>query len=58
MITLSLLLFVLFLGLKLAEIIDWSWWLVTSPLWFSAIVSVIVYVIVGVGAWAIKTRRF
>jgi len=27
------LLFLLFLGLKLAGIIDWSWWWVTIPLW-------------------------
>jgi hypothetical protein len=27
------LLFLLFLGLKLAGKITWSWWLVTAPLW-------------------------
>jgi hypothetical protein len=27
------LLFLLFLGLKLADKIDWSWWWVFSPLW-------------------------
>lgn len=27
------LLFLLFLGLKLTNQIDWSWWWVTSPLW-------------------------
>ncbi len=26
-------LFVVFLVLKLAGVIDWSWWWVTSPLW-------------------------
>lgn len=26
-------LFLLFLGLKLGNVIDWSWWWVTSPLW-------------------------
>jgi hypothetical protein len=25
--------FLLFLGLKLTNVIDWSWWWVTSPLW-------------------------
>ena len=25
--------FLLFLGLKLADLIDWSWWKVCSPLW-------------------------
>lgn len=27
------LLFLLFLGLKLTNNIDWSWWWVTAPLW-------------------------
>lgn len=27
------LLFLVFLILKLTHVIDWSWWLVTSPLW-------------------------
>lgn len=30
---LSFLLFLLFLGLKLGHVIDWSWWWVTIPLW-------------------------
>jgi hypothetical protein len=25
--------FLLFLGLKLTDAIDWSWWWVTAPLW-------------------------
>jgi len=28
------LLFLLFLGLKLTNYISWSWWWVTSPIWF------------------------
>lgn len=36
------LLFLLFLGLKLTNQIDWSWWWVTAPLWGGiAIVSLI-----------------
>ena len=27
------LLFVLFVGLKLTNLIDWSWWWVSAPLW-------------------------
>lgn len=26
-------LFLLFLGLKLGGVIDWSWWWVTAPIW-------------------------
>jgi hypothetical protein len=33
------LLFVLFTGLKLGHVIDWSWWWVTSPLWISVSVA-------------------
>jgi hypothetical protein len=32
---LSVILFVVFLTLKLTDQIDWSWWWVTSPLWIS-----------------------
>ncbi|MCH5167866.1 MAG: hypothetical protein J1F35_08310 [Erysipelotrichales bacterium] len=32
-ISLSTILFVVFLVLKLTNTIDWSWWWVTSPLW-------------------------
>jgi hypothetical protein len=35
-------LFIVFLVLKLTNAINWSWWWVTSPLWISAIISVIV----------------
>ena len=39
------LLLVLFVGLKLAGVIAWSWWWVLSPIWIpSAIVLVIVAV--------------
>lgn len=30
---LPVILFVVFITLKLANVIDWSWWWVTSPLW-------------------------
>ena len=30
---LSGLLFIVFLVLKLTDIIDWSWWWITAPLW-------------------------
>lgn len=35
------LLFLLFLGLKLGHVIDWSWWAVTSPLWGAAAVGAV-----------------
>ena len=50
------LLFLLFLGLKLTNQIDWSWWWVTAPLWgpialvlgFALIVIIIAFSIAGV----------
>jgi hypothetical protein len=43
-----LILFIIFLTLKLTNIIDWSWWLVTSPLWlpFVIIISIILFIFV------------
>lgn len=37
------LLFVLFLGLKIAGVIGWSWWWVTAPLWIPAMLLVVIY---------------
>lgn len=39
-------LFLLFLGLKLAGAIDWSWWWVFAPLWLPAAIVIVVLVIV------------
>lgn len=33
-------LFIVFLILKLCNVIAWSWWWVTAPLWISAIIAV------------------
>ena len=46
------LLTIVFIILKLCNIITWSWWWVLSPLWISAILWVIVLVIVLLaGGW-------
>lgn len=34
----TLLLTILFIGLKLGGLIDWGWWWVLSPLWLSFLV--------------------
>lgn len=31
----------LFIGLKLTNYIDWSWWFVTAPLYVPAIIAII-----------------
>lgn len=43
---LDIILFVVFLILKLTGDIDWSWWWVTSPLWIP-IAIVVAFVILG-----------
>ena len=35
------LLALLFIGLKLTNYIDWSWWLVTAPLYVPAIIAIL-----------------
>lgn len=50
------LLFLLFLGLKLGNVIDWSWWWVFAPIWIP-----VVLFLVGIGIlflwFAITTPR-
>ena len=33
--SLSAVVFIVLLTLKLSDVIDWSWWLITLPLWWS-----------------------
>lgn len=43
------LLFVVFLVLKLTNVIDWSWWWVTAPLWIPfSIVAVFMIIMLAV----------
>lgn len=41
----------LFIGLKLCKVIDWSWWWVISPLWIGLAVVLIILLIVFLIAW-------
>lgn len=38
-------LLLLFIGLRLGGVIDWSWWWVLSPLWIPLAVAVVVMLI-------------
>lgn len=48
----------LFVGLKLANVITWSWLWVTSPFWIGAIISICAFIFMGLFmlflAWLIK----
>ena len=56
--------FIVFLVLKLCNVIDWSWWWVTAPLWipvalFVAVCAVVFVVafFVGVIKYIVKSSR-
>lgn len=46
--SLTTLLTVLFIGLKLTGHIDWSWWWVLSPLWITFVLVLVVLFVVGI----------
>lgn len=41
------LMFLIFMTLKLTEVIDWSWWWVTAPLWGGFALIFIIIVIIA-----------
>lgn len=48
--SLSFITFLIFLILKLTEVIDWSWWFITAPLWVGlAIILVALVILVAIG---------
>jgi hypothetical protein len=46
-ISLGTILFIVFFILKLTEIITWSWWWITAPLWIPAAIVVAFLIISG-----------
>lgn len=40
------LLTILFIGLKLGNVIDWSWWWVFSPMWVSWLIIIFAFIVV------------
>ena len=60
-VSLGTVLFLIFLVLKLTNVIDWSWWWVTSPLWISAVIYIVLVFLAGftVGIYKyLNKRRF
>lgn len=39
---------ILFIGLKLTDYVDWSWWWVLSPLWIAGGIVVVVLIVIFV----------
>ena len=51
---LGVILFLIFMTLKLTSNIDWNWWWVTSPLWIPFVAAVVILGIVGLIAAIIE----
>ena len=45
---------VLFVGLKLGGVIDWSWWYVTMPFWIGFAIVAVILAFLGV-IWLLAT---
>lgn len=43
-------LFLIFMALKLANIVDWSWWWVTSPLWIGACLLLVMFILLWISS--------
>jgi len=53
------LLFFIFLILKLLEVINWSWWWVTAPLWGPiALILGLIVIITTIGLIGLAIKRF
>ena len=50
------LLTIVFIVLKLTEVITWSWWWVLSPLWIPAALGIAIMILLGIFL-AIKRKR-
>lgn len=50
-------LFLVFLVLKLTHVIDWSWWWVTAPLWFGAVLALAAVILVKILEIAYKAGQ-
>lgn len=55
---LPMLLFIVFLILKLCKTIDWSWWWVTSPLWIMVLLSIAVMIIHFIVGFIMVLRKY
>lgn len=52
-----MILFIVFLILKLCKVIAWSWWWVTSPLWIMALFVIAVMVLYFIVGFLMELRK-
>ena len=57
--SLSTIVFIVLLTLKLSDVIDWSWWLITLPLWWwiPLILVIVIFAVVIVLFEKITEKR-
>ncbi len=55
---LPMILFIVFLILRLCKVIAWSWWWVTSPLWIGFILVIILFVLYIITAVVMSARKY
>lgn len=48
---------VVFIILKLTEVIDWSWWWVLSPIWIGLIVVILIFGYITIRVWIKRLRN-
>ena len=47
----------LFIALKLTNYIDWSWWLVTAPLYVPAIIVIVIWSLALIAGAKVRVRN-
>ena len=55
---LPMILFIVFLILKLCKVIGWSWWWVTSPLWIMLILIIAVTILYTAVGFIMTLRKY
>lgn len=50
-------LFIVFLILKLTNVIDWSWWWVTAPLWISIAITIVIFIFIVIFQLIIHMKK-
>ena len=47
----------IFLVLKLTNLVSWSWWWVLSPIWITLTVYLVFTILLAIVNWSINKRR-
>lgn len=50
-------LFIVFLILKLTNVIVWSWWWVTAPLWIPLAIAIVIFIFIVIFQFIIHRKK-